>query len=276
MASVADLGGLGAREGPSVAFYWTRPNLLPVLLPWLSILLLLLVKENRQGRAWWIWAPVVAIFVVQSWLGSISPLRELLDAFGPIMQNIAFGTAAVWLLAPLLYRNKRFLAFIATLLVWILFSGIPFAATAYERSGTETLPAGLFLALTVLIIAVGFNLAGQLCRRRYGAVRLSVFACVAVVAAWLVIAVPFYVMLSRMSGGGSVPAGEFFGGVLAIALVSFLMLLPFLLLSFAEALYRERLIELLRLRPTAAAPPVLTPHEGRPAEASPSPTIAQV
>ncbi len=258
-----------------MAFNWTRPNLLPVFLPWLSILLLLLVKGNRQGRAWWIWAPLVVVFVVHSWLGSISLVRELMDAFGPVMQNIAFGTAAVWLLGHLLCRNNRFLTFLATLLVWILFSGVAFAMSLYERSGIESVYSGIFLGLTVLIVVAGFNLAGLLCRRRYGAIRVSVFTLLALVALWFIAAVPFYVIATKMSGG-EVPAGQFFGGVLVLSLLGFLMLLPFLLLSFAEALYRDRLIELLRLRPSAAPPPVLTPHDGRPAEASSSPSIAQV
>ena len=50
---VADLGGLGAREGLPAHYDWAAPNPIVPLLPWLLVLGLLLLPPNRCGQAWW-------------------------------------------------------------------------------------------------------------------------------------------------------------------------------------------------------------------------------
>jgi hypothetical protein len=48
-------------------------------------------------------------------------------------------------------------------------------------------------------------------------------------------------------------------GTLALAVVSFGIILPYLILSFASSFYRQRLKDLLRLPTADASPPAPTP-----------------
>jgi UPF0716 family protein affecting phage T7 exclusion len=68
--------------------------------------------------------------------------------------------------------------------------------------------------------------------------------------------------------GGRQPVSELAVPVLVVAGLGFAVLLPFLVLSFANGLYRQRLIQMLSLAP-APAPPGLTP----PGAAIPAETV---
>ena len=108
MVASADLGSLGAKEGPPVAYDWMRASMLPVALPWLAILLLLVFKPNRFPRAWWILAPLACLtcgigYVPEIWPSMPSQLDEVLH---DLVVALAFGVAAVWLLSA--YLKSRF------------------------------------------------------------------------------------------------------------------------------------------------------------------------
>ena len=68
---------------------------------------------------------------------------------------------------------------------------------------------------------------------------------------------PFF-LIGMIASGGNVPALALLGIVGVMAGIMFGVLLPFLVLSFANRFYRERLKALLHLG-AAAPPPVLTP-----------------
>jgi hypothetical protein len=70
---------------------------------------------------------------------------------------------------------------------------------------------------------------------------------------------PIFV-IETLATGGRVPMSAFFAPVLVTTGLSFGVLLPFLLLSFANAFYRQRLISLLLLAPKPPPlPPVAAP-----------------
>ena len=65
IVATADLGGLGANEGPPVICAWSgmpfgsRVTSFPRVVPWLVILGLCLLKPNRRGQVWWVWLPLL-------------------------------------------------------------------------------------------------------------------------------------------------------------------------------------------------------------------------
>jgi len=77
------------------------------------------------------------------------------------------------------------------------------------------------------------------------------------VAVWLLVTGPFFVFAMIFSSG-NVPVLALVGTVLALAGVSFGVLLPFLILSFVNAFYRARLKDLLHVG-READPPVIAP-----------------
>jgi hypothetical protein len=259
---VADLGGLGAREGLPAHYDWAAPNPIVPLLPWLLVLGLLLLPPNRCGQAWWIWLPIACVFAGRLALAASSLPDEIvggLDALG-------LGIAAVWLLAPYLARSHRFLSFLCyvptlaltSLLVYLVRQGWEGA------EAIQTVGVSLALAICGLIISVAMLLAGLQCRKHYRPGSLGLWLLVFIGAIWLLVAAPFF-LLALLAGGG-LPWSEFLLGWLVATGLCFGVLLPFLVLALANPLFRARLKALLHLE-RAAPPPALLP----PIAAAPSP-----
>ena len=73
---------------------------------------------------------------------------------------------------------------------------------------------------------------------------------------WAVILVPFLVVALVSSGAGAGIVGEVLIAILTTAGVDLIMVLPFVILSFANPFFRERLKDLLNLG--QEAPPMIT------------------
>lgn len=257
IVGVADLGGLGDQEGPRVFYRWRPTHPLPALLPWLGVLLLLLLKGNRTGQAWWIWGPLGALATLG---GSLPPLL----ASGPsielgILQELvgalAFGLAAVWLTSHDFGRGSRFAAFLGLVLVLFGASSFVVLCRHLEHWDNDARPAGEFAGAASLAIAVTLALAGLLCRRRCGLLVLCFWVLVLVLPVWLAV-IMLWLVIDAFSLGFSIDMHQIMVwiiGVGGLAKLSLAVLLPFLILSFANPLYRERLMNLLRPQADAAA-----------------------
>jgi hypothetical protein len=255
----SDLGGLGSRDGSPVIYNWTVPSLMPLLLPWLAILLLLILKPNRCAQAWWIWLPLGCLVLLGSVMQSSSNFlpSSILDLFLEVVIALAFGLAAVWLLSTYMGRKHRFLTFLGLLLALAGFSVLSFVV----RQGSdllerETLQSGILLAACVLVISVAVSLAGLLCRRRYRPVRFSLWLVAFLVVVWSVIVTPFFVV-ALVANGGGIPVMALVASVLTMTGITFVLLLPFLILSFTSSFFRERLKGLLHME--VGIPPKLSP-----------------
>ena len=260
---VADLGGLGAKEGLGVHYNWSPPNPIVPLLPWLLVLALLILKPNRCGRAWWIWLPVACAFAGRLALANSSLPDEIvggLDALG-------IGIAAVWLLAPYLARSHRFLSFLCYVPTLALASLLVYLLRQIGEGSETAQTVGLSMALAIcgLVISVAMLLAGVKCRKHYRPGSLAVWLLVFIGAIWFVVAAPFFAFAALASGGGP-PWSEFFMVWLVATGLCFGTLLPFLVLALANPLFGTRLKALLHLE-RAEPPPVLLP----PAAAVPLP-----
>jgi len=255
--AVSDLGGLGAKEGSPVSYDWTLLNPLPALLPWLAILLLLLLKPNRCAQAWWIGVPLACVAgaaCVPQLAPNLLPSSQF-EVLVELISALGFGLAALWLVSSYLAWKHRLLTFLGMLLTQAGFSMLAFAIRHgwEEDIWLETLQLGIFLAVIVLVISVAVSLAGLVCRGRYGWLRLSLWLIAALAVIWPLVCGPFYLI-------SHVPAMVIFGVVGVAVMLTFGLLLPFLILSFANRFYRERLKGLLHLsregRPPVIAPPV--------------------
>jgi hypothetical protein len=261
IAAISDLGGLGAKEGAPVSYRWTPPSLIPSFLPWLAVLLLLLVKSNRCGRAWWIWLPLGCVAVLEQLSQSAFEFLPsgTADVFLEMAGALTFGVAAVWLLAPQLVRHHRFVTFLCIAPTLAGFSIFSYLVRQDWTWDGVPLALGMLvpLALSVLVVALAIFLAGLACRGRYRPLGLYLWIFLSLLALWLVILTPFFAFAMIVSGG-QLPWQEFFVVVLVLTAVSFGTLLPFLVLSSANSLFRERLKLLLHLG-CEALPPVLPP-----------------
>jgi hypothetical protein len=183
------------------------------------------------------------------------------DGLFGVVGAALYGLAATWLLSPYLKRRGRFLTFLGMLATMELFSLFT-CAVSQPRDRDSNL--GFILiggAVVVLLLSLAINLAGWSCRSRYDWRRLSFWLILWIMAGWLAV----FVVMSMIERPG--PLLEMATAFAIFCAVSFGLLLPFLLFSFANAFYRERLKELLRLAdaapPSAPQPPAPPEVEGR-------------
>ncbi len=240
MVAYADVGGLGLKQGAPVYYDWAAASAMPQLLPWLVILALLMLKPNRRASAWWIWVPLACVAGVASAPQSVLALlpSSQFEIFLEWIVALGFGLAAAWLLSSYLGWKHRLLAFLGFLLALGAFSMLTFVARqGWEGVGLETMQVAVFLGVSVLVTSVAVSLAGLVCRGRYSCVHLSLWLMAALVVVWLLVIVPFFVIM-LLSNGGNVPLLAVFAAVGVAVGITFGTLLPFLVLSFANQFYR--------------------------------------
>lgn len=246
----ADLGGLGPTAGQPDSFLWTS-NYGLRLLPWLGLLGLLLLKSNRRGPAWWIWVSLLCCVMLEALLSIVPEMDSRAAAmFSQLLDSLAFGLAALWLLSPYLARMHRFLTFLASLGVVGCFAVLTFACGGPDWRSGDSMQLAVVVALCVPILCLALSLAFLLCRRRYSPWRLLLWTMLFLLGICALTAAPF-VLAER----GRVSFVQFMGPVLIVTGLLFGLLLPFFLLSFLNGFYRERLKDLLRV-PCEVPPPI--------------------
>jgi hypothetical protein len=177
-----------------------------------------------------------------------------LDTLPDVFGALAFGTAAIWLLSGYLRKSHRMVTFFCVLFALAGFSLLAFVAReSANLLDSGLLPFAIVLGVGVLISAIALSLGGWLCRRSYHPLALGVWLFVSLLVVWLVVTAPFFI-LALISSGGEIPRSDFLVPVLGAAGANFVLLLPFLILSSANSLYRERLKFLLHVPPPAPPP----------------------
>jgi hypothetical protein len=239
------------------------------LLPWLVILALLALKPNRGWSAWWILLPLAGLAAGRHALelvlqGSNNGLpEEMFGVYLDMFLALAFGLAALWLLASYLGPHHRRRTFLGTLLVLVVFSIFSFSATAGWSVGMEpimslldprhsaatasvgeaALPFFVLSLLLALVVAGAMALCGLACRWRRRPWWLCLWLFLSLLVVWVAVSELLH-FLCRSSADFALFRD--LGPV--IVMVAYAALLPFLVLSGVNALFRERLKNLFHLR----------------------------
>jgi len=208
----------------------------------LALLLLLLPKCNRFVGALWIVGPLAFSLALVSFIWAITGIgSHVPEGLFEILSAVPFGLGAVWLLSPFLKGRGRFVTFLGVLVTMEL-SSLLTCAVAQPRDQDPSLGYVLIGgAVLALLLSLAINLAGWSCRRRYNRGRLALWLILWIMAGWLTV----FVVMSRIERPG--PLLEMAKAFVIFCAVSFGLVLPFLLLSFANGYYLERLKKLLRL-----------------------------
>jgi hypothetical protein len=254
---------------------------LPRLLPWLAILSLLALKPNRRASAWWIWLPLTLVvagcyglqLVAQGKTNEqTSNALEILWS-GPVA--LAFGLAALWLMAPYLCgcgRFRGFLGILAVLTASIIFSfGAsngwaleweqiaslldPRHAAATAHTGLAALPFVVPLVLPAPGLAAAIVLCGLASRRRRHPLELCLWLFLFLLVVWVAVSGLVYGVWWMVATGG-VEYAPFLGIGLVVVAVTFATMLPFLILSVATPFFGERLKVLVQVEPEP--PPIIS------------------
>ncbi len=270
---MSDLGGLGGKEGPALAYTWTMPSMMPEVLPWMLLLLLLALQPNRKLSAWLICLPLGTICAVVPLLESAELMRGAFDVFRQVFGSLAFALTAVWLLSPYLVRKYRLLTCLSFMLTLGIASALFYGIRELWDNDWAVDSVGIIVSIFVLGfgLSLAMALSGLVCRRRYRPVRFFLFTVI-----WMFLGItaclcPIVLGMTLLNNWPTSPMQvitELLTGVLIAVGGNMLVLLPYLLLSFGNSFYRERFRALFHLsEPTA--PPVAPPPLETPAQAAP-------
>jgi hypothetical protein len=248
----ADLGGLGASAGPAVAYVLMPGGLEAAWLPWGLLLVMMLAPFNRRGQAWFIFLPLLGIQLLCAAAKMVAegPMDAMVGMYGLMVRGLAFGLAALWLLAPWVAAGRWWRAFAGTFFVLAVSGAVVFLGerNAMEQWLPEEITGQLILALAVLglVTAVGFRLCGRMCRAPFRVGRASLWMFLSLLVSWAGGMVAFVFAVGPFISGFCGPDwDELMIGVAGITTLSYAVLLPFLVLSAWKELLRERLWMLL-------------------------------
>lgn len=246
---------MGATEGPALSHTWIPGSLLPPLLPWLALLAFFLMRSNRTAQAGWIVAPVAIGFVAYLALNNTQAdmlPSDLITSIAHAVSALAFGLAALWLVSAGLAWKNRFLVFLAMAATLAVMGGFTFVVLQGWDAGFELLGTAILAGFGTGIITLALTLAGLILRRRYAPLGLTLWCVVLMLALSALFVSPFFVF--AMLQGADAPFYQVFVGIGILAAFCFAVLLPFLVLSFANPFYRNRLQGLLHLGDKPAPP----------------------
>ncbi len=253
------MGGLQIKQATPVFYYWSPAKAVYRLLPALLLLPFLLLKPNRQPKAWVALIPFFAIIALAS-AGRQIPQVSLANAFSYGFPYIAMLASSLCMLCmiihalPALSRRGKLLMLLS---VFILPGMILlFFSQAEGKLENWYIPAGY--AVAPLIMLTSFFLAGRRCRERWGMRRFSLW-----VVAWsflflLAVTVVFFGILI-LTQNVTVPVwwmllAPFAALLVAAAATLFAVAFAFILTAFLNPLYRERLMAVFGVVP--GPPPV--------------------
>ena len=182
---------------------------------------------------------------------------------------VLFGLAALWLLAgcSIFVRLGRWRSWFLSLAIMGLAAAI---CALCQNVGEDAVNNGptiwILLGFAVPTISVALALAGRWHGRQFRPLSFTLWTAFWLVASSLLALTPFFIG-SEMSNSGDIPVFELILAALVMAGIILAVVLPFLILSFSNSLYRERLGMLLHLEHERA------PVPDTPFAASPVPQI---
>jgi len=167
-----DLGTVGPKDGePIIVDWWSGRGLLAAV-AWLLLVPLFLHRSNRDRRALWVLAPLLAVQVAATCVGLVLP-AQVSSAFSPFLavgSSLGLGLAGVWLLGDVLAPMPRVAAFFAALATMCVIGGARAMAVA---TGGQAIWYGVAQAVLSLILLLALVAAARGCRQHYSPPRFS-------------------------------------------------------------------------------------------------------
>jgi hypothetical protein len=247
---------LGIKDGAPAFYNWHWYYHFPRAGLWLIIASLLFLRANRKLQAWLVLAPLVGInlvlYLVRILFSSLSiePFYSISGLLFPVLGSLALGFAALWILSFALGNRSRFLNFI---LAAIIMAGIAVLGTLLSGSFIfypEAIPGLIMYGVSALAALLGLILARAVSRKRFSARSFMMRLPLWVILVGIAEAFVYVGIMLAVVGGAAYAQGILSGALIAgvvIGALSYIILLPFMALTFSSRFYRDRFNAVFRL-----------------------------
>ena len=247
-----DIGQLGSKEGDAITYNWKWGYNVCRLLLWFGlVLLLVLVKANRNPRAWLIVIPLLIVNLFWSiFTRLVVPDSASTAMFSMIFHSYAIGIAALWLLGHKIGNLNRFVTFLLAAAIMAVAGLIGAISYGMADFSEQTVADLTLLAVLVFTILLGFVLTGWRCRNRYSSLRFMLWLALWCVAACVVSTLAFFSIMFAIYQ----PPIPLFTILLQFSLMglifglcAYVIILPYMILAFRSSFFRRRFYGCFRL-----------------------------
>jgi hypothetical protein len=228
-------------EFPHLKWLWIASLLLWIIL----LLVYLLLKENRNAKALWIIAAIIAVYVIWEILSLLLP-EQSLNIDKSIAINQVVGLSIVFLLGERLarFRWPALLGSSFLIIIAVGFIGLLDRSSVYF-GGPDTLSIATIIGgATVLVL--GTTLTARLCQKKFSKTR---FLLLLLVSIFIIPAILLLLINIAMFGIDIVIQYYtwFHMMIVVYTLLNYLTTLPLWILALTNTLYNERLRSCLDL-----------------------------
>jgi hypothetical protein len=253
---------VGARAGDlsagdaTTTYYWNPLWNLAALSPWLLLAGLMLLPPNRHRGALPVLLPVLVVFLGVEAVLSLFPfsLYNSLFSFAGCLSANAFGLAALMLVSHWFEGRSSRSVFLLAMLIALVVAITAELVMPGGGPDSEAFTSSLGLAIIVVVQVVGMALAARRIRNGTSGGQYAWRVFVGVLLACEFVCLLLFAMTAALSYSGTagetlafVPQVVIIAGVLSV--VTYLVLLPFLVVLFRAPFYRDRFFSVLDVRP---------------------------
>ena len=246
IAAIANLGGLGEKEGPRLIYDWKPCHFLPPLGPWVFFIILFLIAFVKDRSTGAILLPVLILQIIILVFGRVTGLAAYINLFTALC--LAMATI---LLQPIKIKYKKpYSHLLQAFGIMILYAFL--MLYSYKPVGPES-QSRLFLdyGAISLIIILAVIISARICKKHNNSIQqLSVWLLVLIIAFTGI--VPFlYSFIEILNQGFTLITIPGIIGILFMAILLgigiYLFILPFIILSIKNSYYKSQLMKMLDL-----------------------------
>ena len=241
-----DIGALAPQNGNPVIFNWSVFINLIQLLPWVLMLSLFLLKDNRRWQAWMILIPVIIVYAGFILARRMIPLMNVEAT--QIIGWLTLGVTVLMLLSNKLRAHSRLVVFFLSLGIMFVVGAVNALSSSYMSFSGMGVFSLINYGIVTFIMLGGMSLARFLNRilgRKRSTLKHFIFSLpvvlllVSIVTLWIFYTVWIFSGVDLYWGMGILMDSLVYGIILGIIL--YYILFPFLIMAFYNSVYRARL-----------------------------------
>jgi hypothetical protein len=254
-----DIGELGAKESSAVTYNWKWYYHIAGFVLWVVLIsALLLVKANRNRRAWLILIPLLIVNLLFLIFKQILPFSAAdAERFNMFFDSLTIGVSLLWLLGHKIGGRSGFTTFLLALVIMAGVCVVGTASYGMTEFSPQTWSILTLFAVSVFSMLLGFVLSGWRCQKRFSRLRfmwcLAVWVVAVCMAGMLVLYAIMMISVSNFSLSLAKLAIVVFTTGMGLGLFLYVMLFPYVILALRSSFFGERFYACLRLKSMAGA-----------------------